>query len=550
MDTFFLSLIPASTSTSTSSSTFLLDLSGLDLSGAGLMDLLTDAAGTGPLRGPLRVRQILDGVGASGIRTIKKHLPADLPPMPTNETARYPNALLTFLPKPNQYSLLGVIAEEMLRSSVSDITIDNLLTLLPRVAPASPKELAKVRTSKTTQPFLDALIATRTQMDAILGGSALRGESVVTHDQVVGHPDARTDTIIFEMKLTGQLNKNWSYFTLQALSYAALDPAVNTVCIVLPLQQTVWRCDVTAWKGRVAFRDALNAAAKKLLAPAAAPVAKPAVGGAGGPSVPAAPTGVFDPLRARLLCDSYNIGHHAPKFPTLMKTVGEFPDPKKPYQIFLGGPQTSKMKITDGELAATSSLISAGRLNVYVHSQYIINLATAASPDDWTVSLLSRNLQYANAIGCKGVVVHVGKSTTQTYAAALDTMRANIVRVLADATPECPLLLETPAGQGTEMLKSDDEFIAFIDSFGGDPRLRVCLDTCHVFACGHKPLQFIDKLAAKPDVLKLIHFNDSLEACGSCKDRHAPIGGGHIGFDGMEAIAKRCSELKVPMVIE
>jgi deoxyribonuclease-4 len=470
--------------------------------------------------------------------------------MPTNETARYPNALLTFLPKPEQYSLLGVIAEEMLRSPVSEITIDNLLALLPRVAPATPKELAKIRTSKTTQPFLDALITTRTHMDTLLAGSALRGESVVTHDQVVGHPDARTDTIIFEMKLTGQLSKNWSYFTLQALSYAALDPVVTTVCIVLPLQQTVWRCDVTGWKGRVAFRDALNAAAKKRLAPAAPkPAAAPAVGGAGGGGAAAAPS-VFDPLRARALCDSYNIGHHAPKLPTLMKTIGEFPDPKKPYQIFLGGPQTSKMSISDGELAATSSLISAAHLNVYVHSQYIINLAAAASPEDWTVALLSRNLQYANAIGCKGVVVHVGKSTSQPYATALDTMRSNITRALEHATPECPLLLETPAGQGTEMLKGDDEFIAFIDSFGGDPRIRVCLDTCHVFACGHKPLHFIDKLAAKPDLLKLIHFNDSLEACGSCKDRHAPIGGGHIGFDGMSAIAKRCAELKVPMVIE
>ena len=505
-----------------------------------LTDLIALVA---PPPSALRVRQILDGVGATGCRTLKKHLPADMPAMPSADTARYPNALLQFLPKPNNYSLLGLLAENMLRLPVSQITLSTLLALLPRYHPtAAPAEIAKIRTSKTTQPFLDLLVATRTQMDAVLGGAELRGESVVTHDKVVGHPDARTDTIIFEMKLTGQLMKNWSYFTLQALAYAALDPAITTVCIVLPLQSTVWRCDVSAWANRLKYRDALNAAATKLLAPPAAPAA--AMGGAGGPA--AVP---YNPAHARTLIETYKIGHHAPKLPTLMKTIAEFPDPSKPYQIFLGGPQSSKMKVTDGELAATSSLITAARLKVYVHSQYIINLSNTAD-DDWNVTLLARNLQYAAAIGCRGVVVHVGKATDKPYATALENMRTNITRVLEHASPECPLLLETPAGQGTETLKGDDEFIAFVDSFSGDPRLRVCLDTCHVFACGHKPLTFIDKLAAKPDLLRLIHFNDSLEPCGSCKDRHAPIGGGHIGYTDMEAIAKRCHELGLPMVIE
>ena len=485
----------------------------------------------------LRVRQILDGVGAAGIRALKKHLPADKLTMPAADTARYPNALLQFFPKPENYSLLGIIAEDMLRLPVADITLANLLALLPRYHPsASAAEINKVRVSKTTQPFLDLLVATRTQMDAVLAGAELRGESVLTYDKVVGHPDARTDTIIFEMKLTGQLMKNWSYFTLQALAYAALDPAIMTVCIVLPLQATVWRCDVSAWGNRLKYRDALNAAAIKLLAPPAPKpvVAAPAaVGGAGAPAAAPAVLSAYNPALALALTETYKIGHHAPKLPTLMKTVTEFPDPSKPYQIFLGGPQSSKMKVTDGELAATSSLIAAAHMKVYVHSQYIINLANATAADDWNVTLLARNLQYASAIGCRGVVVHVGKATDKPYATALENMRVNIARVLEHATPECPLLLETPAGQGTETLKGDDEFIAFVESFGGDPRLRVCLDTCHVFACGHKPLTFIDKLAAKPDLLRLIHFNDSFEPCGSFKDRHSQIGGGHIRYDGM-----------------
>lgn len=270
---------------------------------------------------------------------------------------------------------------------------------------------------------------------------------------------------------------------------------------------------------------------------------KPDIVSGGGPTS----RGEYDPVKAAELSAMYKIGHHAPKFPTLIKTVNEFPDPRRPYQIFLGGPQSSTMKVTDGDLAATSAFIAASKLKVYVHSQFIINLS---NDDKWNAVLLGQNLKYAVALGCRGVVVHVGKATSKPYAVALDIMRANIMCALEYATEDCPLLLETPAGQGTETLKGEDEFIAFVESFGAGSKLRVCLDTCHVFACGHKPMQFINKLAEKTDMLKLIHFNDSLEPCGSCKDRHAPIGGGHIGFAGMEEIAKRCDEMGLSMVIE
>jgi deoxyribonuclease-4 len=52
------------------------------------------------------------------------------------------------------------------------------------------------------------------------------------------------------------------------------------------------------------------------------------------------------------------------------------------------------------------------------------------------------------------------------------------------------------------------------------------------------------------DLLKLVHYNDSLEACGSCLDRHAFMGSGHIGLEGMIAIAELCSSAGVPMLTE
>jgi deoxyribonuclease-4 len=256
-----------------------------------------------------------------------------------------------------------------------------------------------------------------------------------------------------------------------------------------------------------------------------------------------------DLLVGSMLRETYLIGHHAPKYKTLTDTVRQLPDYRKPYQIFLGAPQMTKLQIADGELAAAAGLIADNRISLYVHSQYIINLCSLVDGDDWNTNLLIKNLQYAAAIGCKGVVVHVGKSTDKPLPLALENMKKNIRRAVQFATESCPLLLETPAGQGTETLKAQEEFIDFVSEFD-TPRLRVCLDTCHVFACGHKPVDYIRKVCEKPDLLKLIHYNDSATPCGSCVDRHAYMGSGHIGMDGMKEIAELCGSKGLPMVIE
>lgn len=258
------------------------------------------------------------------------------------------------------------------------------------------------------------------------------------------------------------------------------------------------------------------------------------------------PEPVDPALALQHLRQDYHIGFHAPKHKTLPQTLMELPDYTKPYQIFLGNPQGSSLAVSDTEIAATAVLVKDLGVSIYVHSPYIINLCVK---NDWNVKLLQTNLKVAGRCGFKGVVVHVGKSTKQPLQEALATMRENILTALESATVVCPLLLETPAGQGTETLTAMDEFLQFVAGIG-DERLRICLDTCHVFACGHDPLRYIHSSLDYPGLLKLIHYNDSKDVCGSCKDRHALAGTGHIGLKGMTAIAELCRSQGLPMVIE
>ena len=188
---------------------------------------------------------------------------------------------------------------------------------------------------------------------------------------------------------------------------------------------------------------------------------------------------------------------------------------------------------------------------MYVHSPYIINLChEPGTKEDYGVVCLQKNLQYANAMGLKGVVVHVGKSTDLPLSTALEHMRKNILTAMETATDTCPILLETPAGQGSETLTTYDDFVSFVKSFDS-PKLRICVDTCHVFATGQNPFEYIQKMMTlDKTLLKLVHFNDSSTPCGSCLDRHAFIGTGKIGYAALKEIADYCMDRGIPMLVE
>jgi deoxyribonuclease-4 len=259
-------------------------------------------------------------------------------------------------------------------------------------------------------------------------------------------------------------------------------------------------------------------------------------------------TGLENTLRAEILCLTHGIGCHVGKQKTLAQTFQGIRD-SRPYQIFLSGPQTSHMNLKPDDLAEGKKVLEARKLNIFVHSQYIINLCAKDVKDEWHIKLLQKNLEATRAFGGKGVVVHVGKSTDQPMEQALENMRKAIQACLSFATEDCPLLLETPAGQGTETLRGMTEFLDFVESFN-DKRLRVCVDTCHVFACKHDPMVYLHKALSRNGLLKLVHYNDSLGECGSCVDRHALVGSGCIGFEKMSDVAALCSENNIPMVIE
>jgi deoxyribonuclease-4 len=156
------------------------------------------------------------------------------------------------------------------------------------------------------------------------------------------------------------------------------------------------------------------------------------------------------------------------------------------------------------------------------------------------VKLLKSLLDCGARMGAKGVVIHVGKSLKMGEEEGLLRMEGFCKEVLAESTPDCTLLIETCAGQGTEVAKDLKTFGAFcrkLIRLYGRSRVGVVVDTCHIFAAGYDlakhPKDILKEIedAIGWEYIQLIHLNDSETAVGSGVDRHAYIGEGKIGKD-------------------
>lgn len=494
------------------------------------MDAILSASASTSSR--MRVRQVLSALTSSERKALLALLPEGATAAaPATKPLVPPKAILNCFPAAQAYSLLGCATEELLRSSEEEITERLLLEKLRAQYPAGIT-LGQLQKAKAAAgDFLTAIRATRKGIIETAPPQPFLYDEVLAAGNVEGHPDILSSTRahVFEVKCCSYVEPaKWQDFLLQLFAYGALSSTATDLYLVLPLHATVLHWTTAAWgqPKRQKYLAALQAAVARIQSDQLLDFTFGAT------------------LRAR-----YRIGHHVSKAKTLQQTLAGLPDYSCPYQIFLGAPHNTRMALKDADLAAAAQMVVNTGVKLYVHSQYIINLC-AKTQDDWNAALLVKNVQAAASIGCRGVVVHVGKSVKTPLPEALEQMRTTLLQAIQHATPACPVLLETPAGQGTETLTAQAEFIDFAASFE-DPRLRVCLDTCHVFACGHQPTDYIRSLTTRTDgLLQLVHYNDSAAPCGSCVDRHAFMGTGHIGMEGMRAIAELCDAAAVPMVIE
>jgi deoxyribonuclease-4 len=193
-----------------------------------------------------------------------------------------------------------------------------------------------------------------------------------------------------------------------------------------------------------------------------------------------------------------------------------------------------------------------------IHAVYLLNCASE-DPElrEKSLTALIAALQAGAALGAHCVVLHPGSALKSPVEAALERAGATIAEALAESET-CPLHLEDTAGSGGTLGRSFEELATLIELAGGDERLGVCLDSCHLLASGYdvRTAAGLDSVVDEFDSvvglgrLGSLHLNDSQTPLGSNVDRHADPGEGHLGREGCAAFLSEPRFEHLPCVLE
>lgn len=194
--------------------------------------------------------------------------------------------------------------------------------------------------------------------------------------------------------------------------------------------------------------------------------------------------------------------------------------------------------------------------NVVSHDSYLINLAAPGDElREKSKTGLKGEIARCHTYGIPFVVSHMGAHMGQGIEVGLSKVAEKTVEILDETPEDVTLLMETTAGQGSSLNSRFEELARVLELCRGNPRLGVCLDTCHVFSAGYDIRTEETYNATMEDFarligferLKVVHCNDSKNPFDSRKDRHEHLGEGTIGPDAFRFLV--CDERMTDMMI-
>lgn len=190
------------------------------------------------------------------------------------------------------------------------------------------------------------------------------------------------------------------------------------------------------------------------------------------------------------------------------------------------------------------------------HAPYTMNLCAAKENiRAFAHEILIDDLQRMEAVPGNFYNLHPGSHVGQGSEAGIAMIAAELNAAMFPSQ-NTSILLETMAGKGTEVGRSFAELRSIIDRIELQDKIGVCLDTCHIWDAGYDIVNNLDEVLEEFDRiiglnrLKAIHLNDSLNPCGSHKDRHAKIGEGCIGLEALVRVINHPQLRKLPFILE
>ncbi|MFN2643031.1 MAG: deoxyribonuclease IV [Actinomycetota bacterium] len=230
-------------------------------------------------------------------------------------------------------------------------------------------------------------------------------------------------------------------------------------------------------------------------------------------------------------------------------------------QIFASNPRGwAEISVNEAADAAfRERMEKAGIGPLFIHAPYLVNIA---SPNLEFIAKSIKNaswtMQRAQSLGAAGVIVHAGAAGPGVARAdALARAAASLLLIL-ESTETPFLVVELTAGGSNTIASAWPMAAELLDACDAHGRIRFCFDTCHAHAAGYDLSNKVGTDACWAELdrdigidrLRVVHANDSRDASGSRRDRHAHIGDGTIGEDGFGALLSHEFARRVPWIVE
>jgi len=235
-------------------------------------------------------------------------------------------------------------------------------------------------------------------------------------------------------------------------------------------------------------------------------------------------------------------------------------------QIFVSNPRSNTITNMDSYIKIAPFIqkyLKEEKFKIIIHAPYTINIAkdpveckrTMLLEDCYWIKLLLNQLVIADMMNAEGIVLHVGKHVGLSKEKGLQNMKNAIEYILKEMDNKklkTKLIIETPAGQGTELLTDLNDFVDFYNDFSKEQQkyLGICFDTAHTWALGYELIEAYNILFKKnsSDII-VIHLNNSLVKKGDLKDRHSVMLDGQISVDDMNNFISNLNTKKIPIII-
>lgn len=218
--------------------------------------------------------------------------------------------------------------------------------------------------------------------------------------------------------------------------------------------------------------------------------------------------------------------------------------------------------LTDESIAAfRKNLDSAGIRPEHVlpHDSYLINLGHPESEGlEKSRAAFLDEMQRCEQLGLTLLNFHPGSHLKKIDEEESLARVAESINLAIEKTRDVIAVIETTAGQGTNLGHRFEHMAEIIDKIDDKSRVGVCIDTCHIFTAGYDlrtredcdtTFGEFDKIVGF-DYLMGMHLNDSKPDLGSRVDRHESLGKGKIGWQAFEFIMQDARFDNIPMVLE